>query len=100
MGQRPSNLSCHDTRMIEQLPKLRRCQVALADLEIREPANVSRIETVEGLGIRQVILNRGPQDFDGRSWVVLMQFDRCPNRRQAVILDHGVQWKSLTERIG
>src|SRR5712692_11694908 len=53
--------------MIEQLLELRRCQSPFAHLEVRQPADVSWIETVEGVGIREIVFNRGPQDFDGRS---------------------------------
>ncbi len=63
--------------MVEQLLELRRCQQAFAYLQVCLAADVSGIEAVEGIGKRQVVLNRGPQDFDGPSRIVLMGSNRA-----------------------
>src|SRR5258708_28112622 len=99
MGQCPSNISSHDTRMIEEVLELRRWQASFADVQVCQAADVSGIKTVERCGVSQIILDRGPQDFDGCSGIVLIQFHRSPERRQAVILDHSIQWSVLTYSI-
>jgi hypothetical protein len=70
MRQCPSNLSFHPTRMIEQLLEFYSRLLPFAHLEVCQPADVGGIQTIEGLGVSQVVFNRGPQDFYGRGRIV------------------------------
>jgi hypothetical protein len=60
--------------MIEQFLELGRCQPGFAHLQIRYGPNITGKKVVETIGKGQVILQRGPQDFEGSSGIVLISY--------------------------
>src|SRR5713101_3300246 len=85
--------------MIEQLLELRGCQPAFAHLEVRLTPDVRGVQAVERSRERKVVLQRRPQEVDGASRIVRMELQSGADRRQAVALDQGIQWRSLAERV-
>ena len=60
--------------MIEQLLELNCRHAPLAQLQVGQPPNVGRIKRVKARRVRQIVLQRATQDFDGCRGVVLTEF--------------------------
>ena len=94
------HISLDKSRVVEHFLELHSRTAAVADLQVCETAQISRVEAIESvLLVSEIIFEGGPQNFDSAGWVVCMQMQRSTDGRQIVVLNQGIQRELLIDRI-
>jgi hypothetical protein len=85
-GQGSSDMSVGDTGIVEQRLELRGGRPAIAQIEIRETANVGGVHRIDRSGKRQFVLGSAAEQIDGGCRIALPQLDRGPDGGKEVML--------------
>src|SRR5271155_3698466 len=77
------------TGIVDQLLELSRGRLAIAELQIRQSADVGGVQIVEARK-RQIVLGSATEQLDGCRRIVLPQLDRGPDGGNEVMLHERV----------
>jgi len=89
-GQGSRDVSHIKTGIVDQLLELSRGRSAIAELQIRQSADVGGLHRLERSRKRQIVLGSAAEQINGCRWIVLPQLDRGPDGGNEVMLHEGV----------